>query len=266
MSSQIIFFEKSKCDFSIDDVSATASQGSTHAEKPLNRSNYTAWITTGSVDADNTTWEVDMVDEKLVSEILLIGMNFAAYTIKYWDGAAYQDFATPISVSGNTAENKRHTVTQVSTTKLKITITGTIVADSDKYLKQFVASNLIGQLNGWPIVDNPETSRNKSISKMLSGKALVRERIGNFACSLKVKSVTDTDDIGVFEDLFNANEGFLVSLGGFDEDQFTVGARQGWRQKDLYLMKTKNEYRPIYKDGIYTNGIIENVQLIEVVD
>src|SRR6267378_555364 len=149
MSSQIIFFNKSISDFQNANVSASASQGNTYANYPLQRDPDIAWITSGSVDSDNTTWTVDITDQRPVTNILLIDHNFKSYTIKYWNGSAYVDFPTAINVSGNTKGTNAHSFASVNTSKIQITITGTQVANSDKFMHQFIATTKIGQLIGW---------------------------------------------------------------------------------------------------------------------
>lgn len=265
MSSQIMFFLKSKCDISDSNVSATASQGSAYAEFALNRNNISAWMTTGSVDADNTTWTVDMVDPHFISDILLIKHNFKAFTVKYWDGAAYQAFSTPIVETVNTDETNYYTFTAVSTTKLQIRITGTQTPNDDKFMYQFIASKLLGQLEGWPVVQNPISSRNKQKSKMLSGKLNIAENIGSFKCDLTVKEWKVEDDIDIVETLYDSNEGFLVWLGGGDETQFW-SARKGFRNEDLFLMKCTNDYEPTYRGGHYLRGLDMKITLEEVID
>jgi len=264
MGQQIMFFEKSKSDFSFSNVDATASQGADYADFALNRSNESAWITSGSVDADNTTWEVEMTDQKDVSEIILIKHNFKNFTIKYWNGSAYVDFSPAINVTNNTAETNHYSVTQVATNNIRITITGTQVVNSDKYLFQFICSNLIGQLNAWPII-KPVLSRNRKKNKMLSGKTSIRESIGAVKIDLSIKILSNNADLGIIEDLYYSNDGFLVWLCGGSEAQF-ANERKGYRLEDIYLVKCSDEWQPEYAEGIYTNGMKIQIALEEVVD
>lgn len=264
MSKQIVFMNKNKCDVENTDCSITASQGQSFVDFVRNRSNRSAWITTGSVDADNTTFEVDFGGLRLVDIIILVKHTFAAYTIQYWDGSAWQDFSTAVNVSGNTAETTYHEFTQVSTSKLLLTITGTITPDSDKSLFQFIASDKIGRLNGWPIVGSPRISKQKKVNKMLSGRSNVTESLGGFSCSLSLDVYSDETDLNTFEDLYDSTEGFLVWLCGGDQAQFS-SVRKGWRLEDVYLMRTANEYEPEFYKGSYKSGIVVDIDLVEVI-
>jgi hypothetical protein len=263
MASQILFFQKSKCDLSLGGVSATASQGSTYANRALNRSNLNAWITSGSVDADNTTWTVDMAENRVITDILLIKHNFKSFKVEYWDGAAWQAFTSPIDETTNTATSNYYAVSSVSTSKLRITVRGTMTANQDKYLYQFIATERIGRLESWPVIKNPTWDRNRSVVKMLSGKEYVLENVGGFKCELEVKVLTSSADAVIFETIFDAADGVLFWPCGGNESQFR-SARKGYRLEDIFLVKATSNYQPEWHRGIYTSGIEFSVKLSEV--
>ncbi len=265
MSEQILFLQKNEADFSKSWVTATASEGNDYANRVLNRSNLSAWITTGSTDASLTTLTIDMVDARAITDIILIKHNFKNFTVKYWDGATYQPFSPAISETTNTAASNSYEVTQVSTSKIQITVNGTMVVDDDKYLFQFIASKRIGQLAGWPVIKNPLLERNKKSTKMLSGKLNIAENIGKFSCELTVKEWTSSADLTIVEALFNSPEGFLVWLCGGSESQF-ASTRQGYRHEDIFLMKCVNDYEPEYVEGQYLRGLDIKIKLAEVID
>lgn len=266
MANQILFLEKNKADFSIEDLVITASEGDDFADLMVNRNNLTAWVTDGSADANLTNVVFDWVDPKPINTILIIKHNFKSYTVQYWNGTTYVDFSTAIDVTGNTAETKYHTFTEVTTTKVKLVVRGTMVVDDDKFCYQFIASKSIGRLNGFPTIKGTKLSRNRLRSKMLSGKENIREQVGFFSCTIEWKILSDTTDIATVESLFRSNEGFLVWLCGGSETQFRTGA-EGYRLEDIYLCKCTNEYQPeIYKGGYWAGLNKLGLALTEVVD
>jgi len=265
MSQQIRFFYKNKLDISNDVAVLTASQGNDFVDYVRNRSNTTAWVTTGSVDADLTQIDVDFVDLINIDFILLIKHNLKAYTIQYWNGASYVNFSTTIAETVNTETTTFHQFTEVFTTKIRLIIQGTMVVDSDKYLFQFIASTQRGQLNAWPIIKSPKVSRNKVRSKLISGKEAIKEQSGSFTCQLQVKLLRNAADLSLIEGLYDANTGFLVWLSGGDETQFS-SPRIGYRKQDIYLMKCSDDYQPEWYKGFYTTGIVVGIDLVEVVD
>lgn len=262
MSQQIRFFEKSKCDFSNASVSIVASTGNAYVERILDRSNLTAWMTTGSVDASNPTIEIDFGDIRPVDTILLVKMNFKSYKIEYWDGAVWVSIVDVTMAAVTTAF---HQFTKVDTRKLKLTIRGTQVPNSEKKLYQFIATEQIGQFNGWPEIKKAISSRNRVRTKMLSGKENIREQIGAFNVALSVKILRDDHDLTLIETLHASNDGFLTWLCGGDEAQFS-SARKGYRLEDIYLMKCLNELSNEFYQSTYPNGLMPKFELIEVVD
>lgn len=266
MSAQIIFFDKSLCDYGSslnvnpNGTTASASQASDLAYLVQDRSNRTAWITTGSVDADNTWFLMDLGDTRTITEILLIKHNFKNYLIQYWDGANYVDLVT---VTNSVLTTSRHTVSSTLTSRIKITITGTQVANADKFLYQLILTTLVGQLTGWPIIDAPTHERNRQTAKMLSGKTSLSVGLGAFSCSLKVAIWKDSNDLAIVESLFDSSEGVLVWLCGGDENQFS-SKRKGYRLEDIYLMRAVSDYQPQWAEGIYSNGLVIDIDLAEV--
>lgn len=260
---QIMFFKKNFADYSDSQVAVTASQSSTYAPFVQRRSNSLGWMTTGSVDSDNTTLTCDFVNLKTIDNIILIGHNFKNYTIKYWDGAAYQNFSTSINVTNSTATTSRHSFTAQATTKIQVTITGTQVANADKRLNQLIATQLIGQLTGWPQITNPTMNLNKRLNTMLSGKLNIGTNVGGFYCDLKVTNWSSGADLTIVETLYNSGNGFLVWLCGGDENQFS-SVRIPYRLRDLFLMKCQNNHGPEWVQGLYKTGQKITISLAEV--
>lgn len=265
MSGQIRFFEKSKADFALPSVVLTASQGNDYVRRIIDRTNLTAWMTTGSVDADNTTIEVDFGDTRRIDTILLIKHNFKSYKVEYWNGSAWTAFPTPIDETVSTASSSFHQFTAIETTKVLLTIRGTQTANDEKRLYQFIATEEIGQFNGWPMIKKAVTSRNRVRTKMLSGKESIREQIGAFSVSLSVTVLRDSDDLALIEALHASNDGFLTWLCGGVESQFS-SVRRGYRLEDIFLMKCATELNNEFYQGIYVNGLVPKFDLIEVVD
>jgi hypothetical protein len=231
----------------------------------LNRNNTSAWITTGSVDSDNTYIDVDMVDYRTISDILLIKHNFKNFTIQYWNGSAFVDFSPAIAETVNTAESNYYQVAQVQTSKVRIKIFGTMTPNEDKHLYQFILTEKIGQFEGWPVIKNPKHSKNKVISKMISGKYNVLPNVSGFSCSLGFNSISSDADLTLIENIYDEMQGFLFWPCGGSETQFKT-VRQGYQLEDVYLMACQNDYEPEYLSGIYNLGIGIEIKMIEVVD
>lgn len=258
----ITFFEKNKCDFADSGVSATASQGAAFAIRALNRSNMSAWITTGSQDSDNTTFTVTLADPRLASRVFLVKHNFKDYVLEYNNGSGW---VTIESVSGDTKSVSVFEFTEIESYGFRITITATQVADSDKFLFQFIATRPIGVLAQQPRISNFVNSRNASVARMISGKFSVRGNVGNIQFDLEPTTWYEDNDLSIIERLYRQYEGFLVWLCGGDELQFGM-RRQGYRLEDIYLVKLRNELQPDWNRGLFRAGLKFKLQFVEVVD
>lgn len=266
MSSQVIFYEKSKSDFEKDAVSVSASESDGTAKFMIDRSNQTAWKTNGSSDSAGTNFTVDMTESQTIDTILLLKHNFKSFTIQYFDNdtGTFKNFSPAINESNNSDDSTKFEFDAVVTPKIKVTINGTQTPDDDKHLFQFIATELIGQLNGWPVIE-PEIDRDISAGEMLSRRKRIRQAKGAYNASLQVKVWKDSSDLDIVETLFNKSEGFLFWPGGGDEAQFS-SVREGWRKEDIFLVRMTNPYSPTFFKGIYVSGI-ENLtlDLVEVV-
>ena len=166
MPAQIRFFNKNKIDLSNTLVAITVTDavatntGQSFVDFVRNRNNTSAWLTTGSTDAANTTLEVDMTDTRELSEVLIVSHNLKAYTIKYWTGIVWTDFSTVIAETANTETTNHHAFATVTTQKIQIIITATQTVDADKQIKQLILTDEVaaGQLEGWPVIKRPRNS------------------------------------------------------------------------------------------------------------
>ena len=269
---QIRFFKKSRLDLSNDLASITitdavaTNNGQTFVDFMRNRNNVSAWMTTGSTDAALTTIETNFTDERDIDSIMILCHNLADYTVKYWDGASFVDFAVPIAVTANTSINSFHKVTKVTTSRIQIIIQGTMVADDDKKIKQLIMTESLvtGQFEGWPIIKNPRHSTNRKVSNMLSGKVNVVESVGAFSCDLSVANWSKDSDLNIVEEIYLGKRGVLVWLSGGDDSQFLF-RRFGYREEDIYFMRAINDYSPTWRSGVYVNGVKINLKLKEAV-
>lgn len=277
MPEQIRFFEKNIIDYENQDTTITVTDavaddtGQTWVNVIRDRKNDSAWATTGSDDSANTTLVVDWVDGRDVDSIVLVKHNFKTYTIKYWDGSAWQDFSTPINVADSAIvgdfDTTIHEFNKIEISRIQIIIAATKVLNDDKRMFQLLVTENIGdgQLNGYPIINNPIVSTNKKISRMLSGKVSIADAIGAFSCSLNVASWRDAADLTIVESVYFKRRGCLLWLCGGDEAQFST-RRIGYRKEDFYLVRTVNEYSPEWRDGFYWSGLNIQVDFVEAVD
>ncbi len=270
MSQQIMWFERSRLDLIENDVSITVTDsvatdtGQDIINYVRNRSNLSAWVTTGSTDAGNTTLTCDFGDIWPISELLLVGHNFKAFTIKYHNGSSYVDFSTPVSETTNSDYVSQFSFDEVNFQLFQIIVTGTQVADAEKVLRQLIATKKIGEgaFEGWPIIKKTKIGTNKKKSKMLSGKVGIVEGVEVFSTELTVKNWKNADDLTLIEDIYFKRQGVLAWLCGGDEDQFS-SVRKGYRKEDIYLVRPTNEWNPDWSSGLYKTGMKVKMPIAE---
>ena len=133
-------------------------------------------------------------------------------------------------------------------------------------MRQVIISEkfIYGQLVSYPEIKKPVSSLNKRKDGTLSGKSRVVETRGSFSCNLSVKFLVIDNDLTLIENLFYHREGVLMLLSGGLESQFRT-KRIGYRNKDIVLVRPVNELELPYDRGVYTNGIIINISLEEVI-
>jgi hypothetical protein len=227
-----------------------------------NRNSDTAWITTNSTDAANTEVLVDMGDSQTVEDILIINHNLKSYEVFYYDGAAYNSLYTTSSDIGNTTHLTNFGT--IETSKIKIIIAGTQVANADKYIGRLIITKEIGTFSGYPQIKSPTHGTNKSKTVLLSGISNIVESTGSFSCTLNFENFYDPSDIALIESIYQARRGLNFWFCGGDESQF-LSSIKGYRKKDVYLMRPTDDYSPELYKSLYKGPIKLDMKLTEVV-
>jgi len=264
-----IFFTKSRADFEFSQLASlttTASSGDDSSLLALNRSNRTKWITDGSSDASQETWEVDMGEDKQITDIMLKKHNFKLFKIEHEPnaGGGFVDFSPVISETVNADENTRFTFTKLSTQKIRITVDTTQVVDDEKEMFQFIATELVGQLAFSPVIKRVRFGREVRTIKMLSGARFAVDFVGAYESQMSWKILPSDADLTLIETLYESPDGFLIWPGGGDEGQFRFD-RKGYRKEDIFLVRFTNRYQPNWRKGYYGGGFPLTIDVKEVV-
>lgn len=265
----IKFFRKSYLDLSYDLPTITITDGvatdtgEDYTDLMRNRNNNSGWATTGSSDAGTTTMVIAFGETRSFTDILLIGHNLKSYTLKYHDGTGYVNFSSTIAPTDNTASTNYYNFTEVATPSLELRILGTQTPDADKYIKQFLVTNILGTFTVEPEVQ-PQFDKDRKVTKFLSGKSFVAKSVGGFNCRVRMKnSGANSADLLLVERLFATYEGFLVWICGGTTSQFEL-EREGYRLQDIFLMDVVNEYTPEYVESRWYQGMPIDLKMVEV--
>ena len=269
MGRQIRFFEIPASDYSNTNASFTVSDpladsdGQDIVSFVRNRNLTSSWLTTGSLDANDTELLVDFGDAQALTSLFLVKHNLKSFKLEYFNGVSLLEFA---NVTDNAEETTEHVFPDgANVVYIKLTIFGTIIPDTDKRITQFLASKQIGQLEGWPEISSMIHSTGMKVSTMLSGKSSISNSVGGTGFDLKVKVEESQSDIDLFESLYYTyKRGVMVYIGGGDASQFKVKVK-GYRVEDFYVMKPVKDYRADLYRSIYESGPKINIKLKEVI-
>ena len=211
-----------------------------------------------------------------IARIVLADVNWKEFTVKF-DGGP--DFTTVVGLDGalgggiaETAfvrDTAYYEFDAVTATTIEITITKTQVANEDKTLVLFIATEELGTLTGFPNNKGVTLSRNESSEKAISGRFSIEKSYesASFELTLKAYAVrTDVigqADIDLLDSLHDMNIALIVWANGGVPDNFRVEQR-GWRLKDIYHMQTIRGTRNAYSKNVYTLGVDQKYNFVEV--
>jgi hypothetical protein len=119
--------------------SITVSSGDASKANIYDRNQDTKWLSVGSNDTTAETVEIVFVSAVSIDRLSILNHNLKDFNVQYWNGAAYADFSTPVVETANIAANSFYQFNSVSTTKIKLTATKTIVANAQKYVGELLA-------------------------------------------------------------------------------------------------------------------------------
>jgi hypothetical protein len=272
----MLYFKKSKIDLDIasrvtititDGVATSAGQD--FVDYLRNRSNDSAWATTGSTDAANTQLDIFFGEEQDIDCLFFLQQNWKSYTCQYSLGlGALTDFSTPINVSANAEPDKFHAFNSVAADRIRIVIGGTFVADADKYCSQIIATEQLGGFSTiQPNIADVEAAKNRRTVKVLGGKKRVQRNVGAVQFTIKKNNVVDAGDLALIELLHEFRNGFLAWPNGnadVEKPDFAarLNARVFWRRRDIYLVAIATELKPAFDQGRYANGF--NIEAVAV--
>jgi len=202
-----------------------------------------------SSDTAAEVWTFTFTGNVSVSSIHLANHNLKSFDIKYWSSTAFVDFSTTIGTTSNATDYHYFDDFAVTTSKIQITASTTIVADAQKYVGGLRVLNKIGEMSV-----NPQKA---NIKYHENSKNYYTDSKENVFVLFGVSTKYDLDfknlpaaDIDILEDCKYLGESFYVNLGGGGSDH-TV---RGWRIEDIALVNYTNAFDPKVSDNLLANG------------
>jgi hypothetical protein len=225
-------------------VNVSSGDGSKSNVYDLDRDTY--WITSGSNDTTEETYEVVFNNAQTISRLLLIGHNFKDFKAQYWNGSAYADFAAvyslktdsvaaKIDITDNIYTTRYFEFTAVSTTKIKIFPKKTMVVNAEKYLYEMYIGSEIGtfieDVSGLPNKYIPIPGNyNSQFLKKSNGGMLKFDSSDKFSAEFTLNELWETNDQTIIQTMFSQGQFAIWPCGGVN----TYTVQTGWRMIDFY--------------------------------
>lgn len=266
----ISFYNKNQALFE-DGSTCVASSNTDDQNLCLGTNKYFQWQSSGSDDVTTETLTVTLPAAISISRIFLVNMNFKAFQIQY---GASLDFANVVGLDSYSANNinvtgyTRNTAyfefDAVTTDTFIITADTTQTVNAEKYLNQFIATNELGTLTGYPGMNGITLDRSTRKQEAITGRQHLQKGYESVGFDLSLKTYPVQADINILDNLHDREEKFLVWLCGGKPDQFTYSQR-GFRVQDVYQMQIDTAMKNAYDKNIYVNGVNQRYSFMEVV-
>jgi len=272
ISGGIKFFYKNRGDIDDENADASVTSGGDTADHARSRRRWLRWESVGSDDTTTEVYTLDFGADYAINRLILNRHNFKNFWVKYWDGVDWAHFTNvvtkegsqvDIDETGNTKTTNYYEFTEVTTSKIRISIDTTQTADAEKYLYEAIATKELGTLNGYPGYQGT-FRRKRAVKEALTGKASQSILGDSFACSLNFEQYPDEDDHSLISTLFGLDSPFLIYPCGGNEDQFRFSAMIGNRLRDIFLVGISGDIAPAYERNVYSLGLNYDLAMVEV--
>jgi hypothetical protein len=208
----------------------------------------------GSNDSTDEDIEIDFGGAVLVDAIWVDNHNIKSGSIQYWNGSAYTAFSTPATWSANANVTSFFEFNQVSTSKIRVRATTTMVANAQKFTGEIAVLELIGTPDAGPSEVHVALSEDSRIHRLANGGS-VYVLFGQKAQINITFSDALESDMSLFSTLKNLADPFYVYLSGGDQTLTELG----FRPQDLYLVNYSNPFETTLHSAVL--GIGEEIAL-----
>ena len=271
ISGKIKFFYENYGDINNDNGYAIASTGSNTRNNARSRKQYLRWESVGSDDVTTETYQLGFGANEDINRIVLNRHNFKAFTVQYWNGAAWTHFANVVTKEGtqtNITETTNDKTTNyyefdyVNTSKILISVDTTIAVDAEKYIYEVIATEELGTFEGFPAYAGA-FAKKRAIKQSFEGTQNQSILGENFTCSLSFQRYGVEADHTLIQDLWELDKPFLIYPCGANEDQYRFTNKVGNRLRDIFLVGFSSDFSPNYELNVFELGLNYSVSFKE---
>lgn len=227
----------------------------------------TRWISSGeNTDGDDVFLEMDYGFNRAINAFFVYNSNIEDIEVQYHDGANWVTANSSIATIVKSTDLYHYFVklnSEVTTQKVRVAGSDTIVADQEKYVTLFNAFSEIGQFEYFPDF-SPNINSKQETFATTDGRGFVIERGEQFSAQINFKSHVNQNDITLAETLIDRKAPFFIWPCGGDESLFTYKFKP-FRFQDIFKVAIVGGSSPEYTRNYYKSGYNNKINLIEVV-
>jgi len=225
----------------------------------------TYWQSTGEGTDGNAVFiERDFLTPRTLSRIFVRVSNISDITFEYWNGTIYVPLTILTTTDSADGFSHFYTFAAISTQKIRINGSNTIVPNEEKQIYDLYYFNEIGELQNPPDGIDPKYNKEQIKHKMDNGKFFIINTGSSWEIKLDFKAFPDQADISLIETLAQRQTEFFIWLNNGNETDFTYKFSP-FKFSDLIKVSVDGDFDPKYHGNFFFSGVDFSLKMIEVV-
>ena len=235
-----------------------ASSDTSNAEKSFDENLEEGWQSSGEND-DSITSYIERVLNNAVSGDTLVVANHNLKNLNiYINDTLFSDYT--IKTENNFSVLKFNSL-QTNISKIKISASQTIVANSEKQVGNILLLKEIGQFIQPQTVASKLNIEQSELS-LQSGKKFVFESGRYWEIDISIFSL-EQNDIDLVNNLINLQKNLYIWLCGGNTEQITYKF-EPYKFKNFIKVSLAKGVNPGFKDNLYWTGLRDKINFVEV--
>lgn len=227
----------------------------------------TRWISNGEdTDGNQVYLEMDYGFSRTIDAFFVYDTNIEDIEIQTWNGSSWVTASSGIATITKSSDLYHLFIklnSEVTTQKVRIVGSNTIISNSEKYVTLFHAFKEIGQFEYFPEFE-PKFNTKQNVFETTDSRSFVIEKGESFAAKIQMKSHVNQADIDLAENLLQRKEPFFIWPNGGDSTIFRFSFRP-FRFQDFYKVTIIGDHSPSFTKNYYKAGYNNTFSLVEVV-
>ncbi len=226
----------------------------------------TRWISSGeNTDGNSVYLEMNYGFSRTVNCFYVYNTNISDIKVQYWNGSSFVDLTVSNSTITKSADGYYLFIksnSDITTSKVRVVGSNTIIANQEKYVTLFYAFVELGQFKYFPGFV-PTFTSTQDVFQVTDGRNFIIERGEVFTCQINFVSHVLQVDIDLAQTLFAYKQPFFIWPNGGDESIFRFKFRP-YRFQDIYKVSIVGASNPLLTNNYYKAGYNDVMNIVEV--